>query len=100
MIDYTIRIAGIPIGWRTHIADWSPPRRFVDAQVRGPYRAWWHEHGFHADGARTVMVDRVYHTPPLAIASEPEIAGMLRRIFSYRRHMIRLRFGDPTRDEG
>ncbi|HET9625388.1 MAG TPA: TIGR01777 family oxidoreductase [Kofleriaceae bacterium] len=92
-IEYRIRVAGLPIGWRTLIEDWQPGHRFIDAQVRGPYHAWWHEHSFRADGGRTVMVDRVYYTPPLAFASEPIVSGMLRRIFSYRRHAIRQRFG-------
>ena len=44
---------------------WSKRARFVDAQHRGPYRAWWHEHHFRADGDRTIMEDRVYYAPPL-----------------------------------
>ena len=95
LIDYRIRVLGAPLRWRTKIDAWEPMHRFVDSQLRGPYRSWWHEHTFAADGAATTMRDRVYFTPPLAFASEPlVVAPMLRRIFTYRRHAIRFRFGD------
>ena len=63
MIDYRVRVGPLPVRWRTRITTWEPGRRFADLQEKGPYRFWWHEHTFHADGPRTVMEDRVYlHT--------------------------------------
>ncbi|MCX5741318.1 MAG: TIGR01777 family oxidoreductase [Proteobacteria bacterium] len=105
VIDYRLRILGVPARWRTVIEQWTTPSdarddvdaMFVDAQHRGPYRAWWHEHRFHQDGDRTVMEDRIYYAPPLgvlgAIANKLVVAGQLRRIFGYRAAMIRQRFG-------
>ncbi|HRZ37651.1 MAG TPA: SRPBCC family protein, partial [Candidatus Paceibacterota bacterium] len=37
LIDYRIRVHGVSLRWRTEIAEWQPPHRFVDVQVRGPY---------------------------------------------------------------
>ncbi len=103
VIDYRLRILGVPARWRTVIETWTPPHaggaeaQFVDAQHRGPYRAWWHEHRFRRNGDRTVMEDVVFYAPPLgllgAIANRFVVAGQLRRIFGYRAAMIRQRFG-------
>ena len=40
LIDYRLRVHGIPIGWRTEIVEWNPPLRFADVQLRGPYTLW------------------------------------------------------------
>ena len=57
VIDYRIKVRGIPLGWRSVITAWEPPFRFVDDQVRGPYRKWVHEHAFVQDGSTTIMKD-------------------------------------------
>ncbi len=59
LIDYALRVRGVPIRWRTEIVAWEPPRRFVDVQVRGPYRQWVHEHAFDPADGGTLMTDRV-----------------------------------------
>lgn len=96
-IDYRIRLGVIPMIWKTVIERWEPGAGFVDAQHRGPYRAWYHEHEFREDGSNTLMVDRVWYTPPFGIlgriAHRLFIASMLRRIFEYRATRVRLRFG-------
>jgi uncharacterized protein (TIGR01777 family) len=96
VIDYRIRTGPVPMAWRTLIEAWEPGRRFVDSQTHGPYKAWWHEHRFVADGDRTVMEDRVLYAPPLGplgwIANRLIVAPMLRRIFAYRTQAILARF--------
>ena len=96
-IDYRVRVGPLPIRWRTRITKWDPGRSFVDLQESGPYRFWWHEHTFRADGDRTIMEDRVYYAPPLGIlgrlANRLFIVPTLRKIFKYRGDVIRLRFG-------
>jgi uncharacterized protein (TIGR01777 family) len=98
VIDYGLRIAGIPVKWRTRIARWRPGEHFVDTQERGPYRCWWHEHHFSAAGDQTVMEDRAYFALPWgplgALARQAFVAGQLRDVFGYRSQAIGLRFGE------
>lgn len=100
LIDYKVRVGGLPINWRTRIVTWRPGERFVDFQERGPYRAWWHEHTFVARGDTTLMEDRVCYRPPMGplgrIANQVLIKPMLRQIFQYRADVIALRFGRAT----
>jgi hypothetical protein len=96
-IDYQLRIGPMPIRWRTRIAKWEPPHRFIDLQESGPYRCWCHEHTFSAEGSRTVMEDHVYYAAPLGalgrLANRWFIVPTLRQVFGYRSDVIRLRFG-------
>lgn len=63
LIEYRLRIHGLPIRWQTLIQDWTPDPthpRFVDTQLRGPYALWHHTHEFEPVGAdRTAMTDTV-----------------------------------------
>lgn len=98
VIDYTIRMHGLPMGWRTVIEEWTPLHGFVDAQHRGPYASWWHEHLFVAQGDHTVLIDRVYYAPPLGklgdLVNAVFIRARLQEIFRYRAKVIARRFPD------
>src|SRR5688572_20555086 len=59
LIDYKLRIRGLPMRWRTEITAWEPPTRFVDEQKRGPYRLWIHEHCFETKDGGTLCTDQV-----------------------------------------
>ena len=93
-LDYTIRWAGVPVRWRTKIIDWSPPRQFVDLQIRGPYRLWHHQHRFEPseDGQGVRCFDRVIYALPVPIVGRVVHATVVRRqlleIFRYRRKVI------------
>ena len=63
LLDYRIRLHGIPIKWRTEISAWDPPFRFVDQQLKGPYKRWHHEHTFEEVDGKTVVVDNVHYIP-------------------------------------
>lgn len=63
-IDYQIKLGAIPFRWETLISTWEPPQRFVDEQVKGPYRVWHHTHTFEGVGNRTRMVDTVRYLAP------------------------------------
>ena len=91
-ISYTIRIAGVPMKWRTHIISWDPPHSFIDDQERGPYKVWLHRHRFieTAEGVR--MEDRVEYELPLGFVGRTFGAWFVKRevkrIFDYRAQSI------------
>lgn len=64
LVDYRLRLRGVPLSWRSEISAWEPPFRFVDEQTRGPYRLWVHEHTFESSGSFTVARDRVRYSAP------------------------------------
>ncbi|MDW5595378.1 SRPBCC family protein [Conexibacter stalactiti] len=91
LIDYRLRLHGIPLRWRTRIETWEPGRRFVDAQVSGPYALWHHTHEFAEDPARpgwTTMRDTVRYALPLGplgeLAHRLLVRRDLDRIFDHR----------------
>lgn len=91
LIDYRLRIAGIPQRWRTRISIWDPPVRFADEQLRGPYRRWFHTHTFEECEVGTRMGDRVEYELPFGRPGRlvhPLIRRQLRSIFTYRNASI------------
>lgn len=94
LIDYRLRVHGLPIRWRTRIAAWEPDTRFVDEQLRGPYRLWVHEHRFQTSGPGTLMRDTVRYAVPLdPILHRRFIRPDIERIFAFRTQALRRRFG-------
>jgi len=93
IIDYRIRIFGIPRKWRTLIEVFDPPSRFIDVQVRGPYARWEHLHEFVRAEGGTRMRDRVDYAMPLGVLGRALRALFVRRtlerIFDFRRDRIR-----------
>jgi len=98
LIDYRLRVHGIPLRWRTRINAWQPPNRFVDEQIRGPYRRWIHEHTFEARDGGTLARDVVCYAVPFDfIAHRWLVRPDVERIFQYRSEALKQRFGDGRR---
>ena len=88
-IDYRLKLRGVPMRWRSLIETWSPPERFVDVQLIGPYRSWRHEHLFEETTSGTWCTDIVDYRVPLGWLVEPWIVRPdLRRIFAYRQGIL------------
>ena len=103
-ISYRIQMGPLPMTWVSVIEAWDPKRRFVDVQVKGPYKSWWHEHRFTAQGSQTLMEDTVRfevgYGPLAGIAFRFFVGPTLRRIFSYRQRVVERRFqGSETTPE-
>jgi len=89
LIDYRIRVHGVPLRWQSEITLWEPGRRFVDEQRRGPYRLWIHEHRFSAKDGGTLVEDRVeYAVPGGALVNRLFVANDVAKIFEYRKRKL------------
>jgi ligand-binding SRPBCC domain-containing protein len=64
LIEYRLRLFGIPFSWQTAIQRWNPPEKFVDVQRRGLYRHWVHTHRFREEQETTINEDEVQYALP------------------------------------
>jgi ligand-binding SRPBCC domain-containing protein len=94
VIDYRLRVHGLPLRWRSEITAWEPPLRFVDEQRRGPYRHWIHEHVFEERDGGTLARDIVrYGVPGGGLVHALFVGRDVRKIFEYRAKKLREVFG-------
>lgn len=97
LIDYKLRIKGVPARWRTLISSWVPKKSFVDEQLKGPYKTWHHTHSFEDLQGGTLMTDRIIYRPPMGpigdIARELMIKHDVQKIFQHRHKVVGEKFG-------
>jgi ligand-binding SRPBCC domain-containing protein len=97
LIEYCLELHRLPVRWLTRIETWEPGRRFVDVQVRGPYRLWHHTHTFEPSGEGTLVRDRVRYALPLGplgrLAHAAFVRRDLERIFDFRHEEVARRLG-------
>jgi len=92
LIDYSIKILGKKIRWRTIITDYSPPEMFIDQQLLGPYSMWHHKHEFNIISNGVEVIDRIHYIVPYGIlgriVNSYFIKPDLNKIFDYRYKII------------
>jgi len=97
LIEYRLRLHGMPVRWRSQIVAWGPPHMFVDVQRKGPYKLWHHTHRFMAQGNSTRIIDEVRYQLPFGILGRLAHSLLVRRdienIFQFRREKIQSLFG-------
>jgi ligand-binding SRPBCC domain-containing protein len=97
LINYSLRVHGIPLRWRSEITEWEPPHRFVDLQLRGPYKLWRHEHRFEPRDGGTLILDTINLALPLGVlgqlAYKIKVKSDVEKIFAFRTEKIRALFG-------
>lgn len=90
LIDFRLKLHGVPVPWQTEITLWEPPHRFRDEQRRGPYRRWIHTHSFSSENGRTRMTDHVrYAVPGGTLVQKMFVARDIERIFAFRKKTLK-----------
>ena len=94
LIDYRLRVHGLPLRWQSEITAWEPTSRFVDEQLRGPYRLWVHEHRFEEADGGTFVSDIVrYKVLGGRLLDKLFVRNDLKAIFHYRQERLQQIFG-------
>lgn len=97
LIDYRIRVHGLPIRWRTEITEWNPPYHFVDLQLRGPYTHWHHTHNFEERHGGTLCLDDVRYRPRgSALVNWLFVRRDVESIFAFRTERLDHIFGEKS----
>lgn len=98
LIEYRVEfIRGFRSKWLTEIAHVRDECSFVDEQRIGPYRFWYHAHGFERVDGGVRMIDHVTYAIPYGIAGDLIdriwIRKRLASIFDFRSAKILELFG-------
>jgi ligand-binding SRPBCC domain-containing protein len=114
VLDFSVRALVARVRWRVIVRELDAPYRFVDVQLRGPFRRWEHLHRFvegpagadlAADGTLaqgwadaagppgTWVIDRVTYGLPLGplgdLVHRVAVRRQLASLFAYRERRIR-----------
>lgn len=91
-VTWRARHFGVWFTMASRITALQRPGRFVDEQIRGPFRSFRHEHLFEEDGDDgTVMTDTISLASPVlgALAERLVLVPYLRRLIVQRnRHLV------------
>ena len=89
LLDYRLRIRGVPIRWQSEIARRTRPIVLSTAKPKDLYSLWLHEHTFAAHDGGTLVGDNVeYAVPGGTIVQKLLVAPDIARIFNYRHRVL------------
>lgn len=98
IIDYQLKLHGIPIKWKSLIQNFVKNESFTDQQLKGPYKKWVHQHDFLAVNGGTLMTDDIVYKVPFGLIGRIIAGSFVKRdvnkIFAYRQQVIGDVFND------
>lgn len=98
IINYKLKIHGIPASWQTQITEWVPLKMFVDNQNKGPYTLWHHTHTFTPLEKGTLIEDRIKYKVPGHLVGLLALGSFIRKdvsqIFRHRVQTIKRKFSE------
>ena len=86
VLDYRMRLGGVPARLRCIVREFDPPARFLVAQVRGPFDRWEHRAVLREDDEGTWVEDRITFKLPLGVLARPARGLALRWLREAWRH--------------
>ena len=93
LIEYKLKVHGIPVRWQTLIKDWKKDEFFVDEQLKGPYSKWHHLHTFEKVQGGCLLRDEVTYRVPGSVFGNLLLSKWIEKdvnqIFDYRQKCIR-----------
>ena len=102
LLDYSLKIRGIPVRWQSKITEIIPGVRFSDMQTKGLYHYWHDTHEFYEKNGGTLIRDRVlYKLPgwvPGDVIAHWFIRKDLEKIFLHRREVVKKLFHSGEND--
>lgn len=100
VFEYSVRVMGIRMRWKSLISEYNPPFRFIDEQVTGPYTFWHHIHTFTEVDGGTLIGDEVCYAMPFGIigrlVQRLAVSRQLEDIFSHRSQVMCTMFGSDN----
>jgi ligand-binding SRPBCC domain-containing protein len=67
-VEWKAKHLGLWWKMRVRVTAFTPPEYFQDSMTEGPFSSFTHDHNFHREAARTLMVDRIRFRSPLPVA--------------------------------
>lgn len=93
LIDYSLKVHGLPMKWKTEIKDYVEGSFFIDDQLKGPYSKWLHRHDFiAAKSGGCIIKDHIIYKLPLGLLGSVVAGSFVKKdvnhIFNYRKKVI------------
>jgi ligand-binding SRPBCC domain-containing protein len=98
-VTWRARHFGVPLTMTSRVTSLKFPERFVDEQVKGPFKSFRHVHEFEATDGGSIMTDRVDFTAPFGrlgrLAERLVLRRYLERLVAARGLYLAGRTGEP-----
>ena len=93
LIEYKLKpLFGIPVYWKTEISKVDKPYKFIDRQLKGPYKIWEHTHIFIKKENGVLMQDHLKYQLPFGIIGTITHQWIVRKkvenIFKFRKNIL------------